>query len=74
MSERDSMTLAEAARASGVPESVIRRDLPAYMADDQWRVPTEVIRVYLEWQRGGSLDSFEPPPARTASRTLTPSE
>ena len=43
------MSLEEAARAAGVTADVVKRDLPLYMERGQWRVPTAVVRVYLEW-------------------------
>jgi hypothetical protein len=58
------MSLEEAARAAGVTADVVKRDLPLYMERGQWRVPTAVVRVYLEWQRDRHGGSFEAPPLR----------
>ena len=49
------LSVDEAVAHTGISQRAILQGgaLPAYMADGQWRIPTEAVRAYLEWQRDG---------------------
>lgn len=51
---REYMTIGEAVAHTGISQrAILYGQLPTYMADGQWRVPTAAVRAYLEWQRDG---------------------
>ncbi len=51
---REYMTIGEAVAHTGISQrAILHGQLPTYMADGQWRIPTAAIRALLEWQRDG---------------------
>jgi excisionase family DNA binding protein len=51
---REYLSIAEAVAHTGISQrAILAGELPAYMTDGQWRVPTAAVRAYLKWQRDG---------------------
>jgi hypothetical protein len=51
---RESMSIGEAVAHTGISRrAILHGELPIYMTDGQWRVPTAAVRDYLERQRDG---------------------
>jgi hypothetical protein len=52
--DREYMTLGETIAHTGISRrAILAGELPTYMAQGKWRVPTAAVRAYLEWQRDG---------------------